>query len=162
MKELGSRVVPEALGGGLGNIVASRGAPRVFQGRPEPKKLPKVGSFRVCSPFRGPPTIVNFQYVFSICVVFCCGCFSEAVFEGLRAQFLEHLGMISVLFFGRCWVWLGSKDNIVVYCCLQCFVNINLFNKTEELYKYSYVWVCFSGGPSASFFMTLGYIFNPF
>ncbi len=59
--------VPEALGGGLGTILAPRGAPGVSQGRPEPKKSPKVRSFPVRSPPRGHPKI---RYFLDLCGVF--------------------------------------------------------------------------------------------
>ena len=64
------RGVPEALGGGLGTILAPRGAPGVSQGRSDPKKLPKVRSNPVRSPPRGLPKMVDFRYFSDFRVVF--------------------------------------------------------------------------------------------
>ena len=51
-------------------------------------------------------------------------------------RILEWFPTCFFVFFWRCWAGRGSKKNVVLYCVLQCFWNIDLFEKSEKLKKY--------------------------
>ena len=90
--------VPEALGGDFGTTLG----PGVPQRGPKDVRSRKSDEKFVQTPFvpHFLGTLKSHIFgIFSIFAVFFCDTFSEAVLEGLRAQFLKDFGVIFELFF---------------------------------------------------------------
>ena len=116
----------------------SRGCPRGVPGTPGAEKVTKSSPILRCFlVFWAPP-----NHTFSVFFRFLRCLFGDIFWERFWKasghhfwRILEWFSICFFVFFWRCWAGLGSKKNIVLYCNLQCFWNIDLFEKSGKMKK---------------------------